>query len=443
MKRKGLLVEIKGSKGILLTRDGDFVLVRVPEGAHSLGSEILADEWSGFMARGRPAVWAAVAVLLLALVFPAWNGWMAGNQPVMAYVSVDVNPSVELGVGADGKVWRGRPLNQEGDHLLSTVRYVGQSLPKVLADLTQAALDQGYIGIDDEGVAPDAILVVAVPAKADQPLPVGVQEALRQGEHSIRQEFQSRHVAAQIQFIQHDRYALHEEAEAMQLSMGRYLLLLEARRELESPDMSGGNPADPSQQTEEPMTEPDDVQVVVHEETPAAADDTESDPSLFGSNPSQTSAAETINAEQPIASVEHRSDSNNGRRDVPDVPKADEKPRQKNQDDEKDQHGGKGKSPDSNKEGANRSRSNNDRDDRNDRRQDDKDRDDDDRDGNDRDYRDIDVIDIRQGKLKDLLREYGLEIEQLLERMKDEYDRANDGPGTHSQRNSKQNHGNR
>ena len=402
MKRKGLLVEIKGNKGILLTPDGDFVSVRLPEGTHSLGSEILADELSGFIVRGRPAVWAAVAVLLLALFIPAWNGWIVGNQPVIAYVSVDVNPSVEFGVGADGRVWRGRSLNQEGDHLLSTIRYVGKSLPQVLTDLAQAALEQGYIGIDEDGIAADAILVVAVPAQADQPLPAGVQEALRQGEQSIRQEFLSRQVTAQVQFIQHDRYALHEKAEAMQLSMGRYLLLLEARRKLEHSIPDDEDPVGPPQQTEEQTEEPD-VQVVVHEPTTDdEAPEAEPSPSIPVSPPANASTA--AKPEQAITRMDDQPDG-------PDDPKTDASSRKKDRNDDKGQaaRGSGGKE-------ADRSRNDEKRDDR-------RQKDDEDRDNRRTDSSRLDLQDIRQGKLRELLREHGLELEELMERMRDEYDR--------------------
>lgn len=289
--KRGLLLEIKGRTGVLLTKDGEFVRVRLPKGVLSVGSEIVAEERPLFLISGKPLVWTTVAVVLLALLLPVWSGWWTGYGTVLAYVSVDVNPSIELGVGQQGRVLSVVPLNSDGEKLLADKRYYGRDLPVVLEDITNTAITQGYIKYDPTKPA-ETILIVAVPARAGQVLPEHLLKALQRGEDSIARQLHERSVTADIKMIQSDSHAIHEQAGNLQLSMGRYLLLLEAQRELakEVNNAEHVELAEHTEETKEEHHEPVDV-APEHDSSETNIDyDPTNEPVAIASEPSDAAA---------------------------------------------------------------------------------------------------------------------------------------------------------
>ncbi len=151
---------------IVLTPDGEFL--RAPAGREGWwpGQEVT---WPDREPRAclRPAVaLACVLVLLLAgsgLVYRHW--W--GLGPAVAYVSVDINPSLELGVDARERVCSARAFNPDGERLLAGLAYRHRNLGKTLSDLTIRAVEQGYLGADRPGAVLVAVVPTGTTAKVD------------------------------------------------------------------------------------------------------------------------------------------------------------------------------------------------------------------------------------------------------------------------------------
>lgn len=169
---RGIVLEIQGEMATVLTPDGRFLRVRVPRGEAWCTGEAVA--WPGRPARAflRPVL--AMACVLFLLLVP---GGMAYQQywalgPVVAYVSVDINPSLELGVDARERVCVARALNSDGEKLLAGLPYRRRHLEIVLSDLTSRAVAQGYLGRD----GPGAVLLAVTPADGGKP---GGEEPLR------------------------------------------------------------------------------------------------------------------------------------------------------------------------------------------------------------------------------------------------------------------------
>lgn len=88
----------------------------------------------------RRAVAALAACLVLAL---AGIGGFAYAQPT-AYVGIDVNPSIELGVNRFGIVVEAEALNGDGEALLDAVSLTGQAYADALSNLTQSEAFSPY-----------------------------------------------------------------------------------------------------------------------------------------------------------------------------------------------------------------------------------------------------------------------------------------------------------
>lgn len=79
---------------------------------------------------------AALMIIILSLALPV----MMGRNQAYAYVTLDINPSVEFAINEDYLVLKAHPYNQEADRILSGMAYKGQAIKSVLAEFTRSAL---------------------------------------------------------------------------------------------------------------------------------------------------------------------------------------------------------------------------------------------------------------------------------------------------------------
>ena len=75
------------------------------------------------------------------------------NDDKSAYISVDINPSVELIVGSDGKVTGVRGTNEDGIVLLYNESGIeGETVENAVAKIVNLAVEQGYLNEDNKVV---------------------------------------------------------------------------------------------------------------------------------------------------------------------------------------------------------------------------------------------------------------------------------------------------
>ncbi|MDR4969380.1 MAG: hypothetical protein RG740_07155, partial [Acholeplasmataceae bacterium] len=67
-----------------------------------------------------------------------------------AYVTLDINPSVELIVTPKEKVVYANPLNEDGEVLLADLQLVGLDLDDAIELIIETAVELGYIDVDEE-----------------------------------------------------------------------------------------------------------------------------------------------------------------------------------------------------------------------------------------------------------------------------------------------------
>ncbi len=130
---KGLVVEKRAHYSIILTPTGKFKKV-YGVFREEVGQEIPIK--SRIAVPG--AVFAAIAlvVIFMSLTLPA----IMGQNQVYAYVTLDINPSVEFAIDEHHLVLKARPYNQEADDILTGLEYKGREVELVLAEFTRAAL---------------------------------------------------------------------------------------------------------------------------------------------------------------------------------------------------------------------------------------------------------------------------------------------------------------
>ncbi|MBY6036751.1 hypothetical protein KUV80_08805 [Fictibacillus nanhaiensis] len=117
----GIVIEISNKKATLLMKDGTFVTVRIPTGKRPhVGREYQASYFSQrkgslfVLPSISLSIAALVAVIFLSGLFPP------GNQPAAAaYVSFDINPSLEVGIDDAMEVVEIETFNDEAKEIIT------------------------------------------------------------------------------------------------------------------------------------------------------------------------------------------------------------------------------------------------------------------------------------------------------------------------------------
>ena len=152
-KGRGIVIEVTNKKATLLMRDGTFVTVKVPAGKKPLvGNEYQA---SYFSQRKRslfvlPSISLSVAALV-AFLFISGLMPTSSKPAAAAYVSFDINPSLEVGVDEDMNVIEIDTFNEEAKHIIEKYNLSADDsfLFEIFADqLIKAYEAEGYMKAD-------------------------------------------------------------------------------------------------------------------------------------------------------------------------------------------------------------------------------------------------------------------------------------------------------
>lgn len=137
---KGVVLEINEKSIIVLTPTGSFERIPSRNRSCQVGEEIVyASRPSGI----RQPVFAVMSVLVAAVVFcmMLFSGIpeVMADKSVVAYVSIDINPSVEMGIDKRERVREMHGLNEKGLELVRSLKYSGKPLEEVTDKLLQKA----------------------------------------------------------------------------------------------------------------------------------------------------------------------------------------------------------------------------------------------------------------------------------------------------------------
>ncbi|WP_316568302.1 anti-sigma factor domain-containing protein [Neobacillus sp. YIM B06451] len=150
--RTGIILEMDESFLTLLTPEGEFLRARRKGKVYSIGQEITFEpatqshrEKRNAIAKlaGMKKVWmsaAAALIIMASVIFP-----LNSSNQVYAYMSIDVNPSIELGVNEKMQVLRMDGYNDEGKKIVSRLKDwkkedVSEVAEKILSEIGR----QGY-----------------------------------------------------------------------------------------------------------------------------------------------------------------------------------------------------------------------------------------------------------------------------------------------------------
>ncbi|MCS5694511.1 anti-sigma factor domain-containing protein [Desulfofundulus thermocisternus] len=211
----GIVVEVKARTCVILTPDAQFREIPLPAGGARPGEEV------SFSYRRRPVYWRSLLVAAsLLLILGAglfYRGWM--NQAV-AYVSLDINPSVEMALDRRELVCQARGLNAAGEDLLSRVPVLGLPVEKAIGSLLDRAVQSRYLQ-----PARNNVILTTITAES------GREPAPQAGEiyRVIVKSLSSAGVPAEV-VVETAAPEMRRQASRLGLSTGRYLIHVEGKK---------------------------------------------------------------------------------------------------------------------------------------------------------------------------------------------------------------------
>ncbi|MGI6119543.1 MAG: anti-sigma-I factor RsgI family protein [Desulfosporosinus sp.] len=148
-KVKAVVLEKSGSRYTVLGRDGSFRQVRRRINAE-IGEEF--EIRTGLDIFGGIRVWAGAAALFLLVLTALLWGNLYHAPTAVALFSVDINPSLEFVLDAQGDVLELKTQNEDAKRMLSQIDLQGKPLEEVLEQIVTQAYDQQFLRPDHQWV---------------------------------------------------------------------------------------------------------------------------------------------------------------------------------------------------------------------------------------------------------------------------------------------------
>ncbi|MFC3773348.1 anti-sigma factor domain-containing protein [Paenibacillus sp. GCM10012303] len=224
---RGIVMEMTDSDVVVMTPDGQFKKIPRSGRVCQVGEEIL---FSTPPIRLKRPVWSitfalTAAVLFCIVLFTGLGGKLEGVKPIVAYVTLDINPSVEFGIDKDNEVQEARGLNDEGIKLLEDLLLTGKPLVTATETLMQRVEQEGYFK-DEEGDVIISSTKVYEEAKVDESSLSQIVQA------TVTKHIEQQHpqTASNIQVASFvTPPTIREEALSKGVSAGKYAVYLSAK----------------------------------------------------------------------------------------------------------------------------------------------------------------------------------------------------------------------
>jgi hypothetical protein len=179
--KKGIVLELDEEFVTLLTPEGEFIQVK-KDGDYEIGEEIEAQVIKRPIVRRRSfryvitSLVAAVVLLVTTLLhFP--------SNEVYAYMSIDINPSIEVGVDEQLKVLKLKAYNEEGKRIVSQLsHWKKKEFVDITMEIIELSMQKGYL---QEG---GQVLITTVERKHRATSSRELSTELKKIQHSYQQK---------------------------------------------------------------------------------------------------------------------------------------------------------------------------------------------------------------------------------------------------------------
>jgi len=220
-KTKAVVLAKEGRYFSVLTEEGEFKRLKVRDEEISAGDEIFLEEETArkpfFSSRRSPLAATAAAVVLLLLV-----GVFGGSSPAAAYLAIDINPAIELGLDEEGKIVDFSAPDEEGQKVIEAASLKGLFWQEGLQQILLSSKELGFL----ETTGENEIFVSLIKNKSGDTAVVTPEEI----EKSLTAELARLQCPGRVRFGKAGMEQ-REKAHGQGMSVNAYLLKEAARAE--------------------------------------------------------------------------------------------------------------------------------------------------------------------------------------------------------------------
>lgn len=153
---RGIVMDVQKQSVLVLTSEGEFVKCKKQHREYEIGEEILFPQAERIKQRNKflfsfwPKRFAFAASSVLALCLVLFFNSPA-EEKAMAYVAVDINPSLEMTVDSELHVMKLEAYNDDGRRVLSKLKsWEDESLSTVIRAIVRQSQQDGYLKADKQ-----------------------------------------------------------------------------------------------------------------------------------------------------------------------------------------------------------------------------------------------------------------------------------------------------
>ncbi|MGG3523377.1 anti-sigma factor domain-containing protein [Bacillus pseudomycoides] len=231
---KGIVMDIKKHSVVVLTPDGEFITFKRNSHSYMIGEEISFNEQEQRVPRFSIPSFLKPASLLVACFLCVFLFFY--NQPeekALAYVSIDINPSLEASVTKDLRVIDLRACNDDGKRILKEMkRWKNEPLQDVVRTIVKQSQEDGYLTNDKQ------VMLTAVTKEKS------LEPQLEKAMQGLKKEYETKHVTVVYQC---STMQVRENAKKAGVGTGVYIKQENEKKKSLTP------PAPPSNQEEQPQ----------------------------------------------------------------------------------------------------------------------------------------------------------------------------------------------
>ncbi|MEB9527786.1 anti-sigma-I factor RsgI [Bacillus anthracis] len=247
MMNKGIVMDIKKHSVVVLTPNGEFITCKRKGDSCMIGEEISFDEQEQKASRFSIPYFLKPASLLVACFLCALLFFY--NQPeekVFAYVSVDINPSLEVSVTKDLRVIDLQACNDDGRRILKELKqWENKQLQEVIRTIIKQSQEDKYLTNDKQ------VMLTAI-AK-DKLLEPKLEKVMKE----LKKEYELKHITVEYQ---NSTMQVRENARKAGMGTGVYIKQENEKNKSVTPPAT---PSNPVENEEERQSQPDSSPDVV------------------------------------------------------------------------------------------------------------------------------------------------------------------------------------
>ncbi|MGE1127708.1 anti-sigma factor domain-containing protein [Bacillus wiedmannii] len=249
MMNKGIVMDIKKHSVVVLTPNGEFITCKRKGDSCMIGEEISFEEQEQKASRFSIPYFLKPASLLVACFLCALLFFY--NQPeekVFAYVSVDINPSLEVSVTKDLRVIDLEACNDDGRRILKELKqWENKQLQDVIRTIIKQSQEDKYLTNDKQ------VMLTAV--TKDKLLEPQLVKAMKE----LKKEYELKHITVEYQS---STMQVRENARKAGIGTGVYIKQEDEKNKSLTPPVTPSNPVEneeevQSQQELAPDSSPD------------------------------------------------------------------------------------------------------------------------------------------------------------------------------------------